>query len=191
MDAPSSPKAPPLLPAVAAGDSQAVSDFLDRYKGLVWWLARQLLTESEAEDAVQEVFVELWSNADRYDPAKSSEAAFVSMVARRRFIDRRRRAGRRPVETPLETVERERSDRGSAAIEACAEASLAKEAIGQLEEKERDVLSQAIFLGLSHSEIAGRTGLPLGTVKTYVRRGLSRVRDALQRATRFRREGVV
>lgn len=165
-----------------------MGEFLDRYKGLVWWLARQLVSEPEAEDAVQEIFVELWSNAERYDPKKSSESAFVSMVARRRLIDRRRRSGRRPTEASLELLEYEISDRGSAAIEASAEASLAKEAIDQLEEKERNVLSLSVYLGLSHSEIAGRTGLPLGTVKTYVRRGLLRVRETLDRAALFRRE---
>ena len=191
MDAPKPQNQEPLLPAIAAGEGPAVNRFLERYKGLVWWLARQLASESEAEDAVQEIFVELWSNADRYDPAKSSESAFVSMVARRRLIDRRRRSGRRPAEASLESLDYEMSDRGSAAIEASAEASLAREAIEQLEEKERKVLALSVFLGLSHSEIAGQTGLPLGTVKTYVRRGLSRVRETLGRATIFRREGVI
>ena len=188
MSAPRPQNPEPLLPAIAAGRSDAVGEFLERYKGLVWWLARQLANEAEAEDAVQEIFVELWSNAARYDPKKSSESAFVSMVARRRLIDRRRRSGRRPVEASLEVLEYEMSDRGSAAIEASAEVSLAREAIEQLDEKERNVLSLSVFLGLSHSEIAGQTGLPLGTVKTYVRRGLMRVRETLDRAHFFRRE---
>ncbi|MCB1037310.1 MAG: sigma-70 family RNA polymerase sigma factor, partial [Acidobacteria bacterium] len=94
MDAPETDKSP-LLPAIAAGDGRAVQELLDRYKGLIWWLARQLVPGPEAEDAVQEVFVELWTHADRYDPSQSSESAFVAMVARRRFIDRRRRSGRR------------------------------------------------------------------------------------------------
>ncbi len=178
MSVPMPPKAP-LLPRIAAGDGEAVSEFIDRYKNLVWWLARQLATDADAEDAVQEIFVDLWSSADRYDPERSGEAAFVAMIARRRLIDRRRRTGRRPAESSLEDLEVELAGSGLAAVEAVAEAALAGDAIRRLDEKERRVLSLAVYQGLSHSEIADFTKLPLGTVKTYVRRGLSRVREML------------
>jgi RNA polymerase sigma-70 factor (ECF subfamily) len=169
----------PLLPRIAAGDADAVSEFISRYKGLVWWLVRQMASERDAEDAAQEIFVELWSSAGRYDPSKSSEPAFVAMVSRRRLIDRRRRVGRRPQETSLDAMEIEMVGQGSASVEAVVEASIAGQAIQALEAKERRVLALSVYHGLSHSEISHHTNLPLGTVKTYVRRGLARVREAL------------
>jgi RNA polymerase sigma factor (sigma-70 family) len=169
----------PLLPRIAQGDSEAVQDFISRYKGLLWWLTRQMAAERDAEDAVQEIFVDLWSNAGRYDPSRSSEAAFVAMVGRRRLIDRQRKFGRRPLETSLDALEVDLPGFGTSSVEAVAEASLAGDAIRELDAKERQVLAMSVYHGFSHSEIAHHTRLPLGTVKTYVRRGLSRVREAL------------
>jgi len=169
----------PLLPRIAQGETEAVQAFIERYKGLIWWLVRQMSAERDAEDAAQEIFVDLWSNAARYDPTRSSEAAFVAMVGRRRLIDRQRKSGRRPMETSLDAMEVEFAGFGSSSVEAIAEASLAGDAIRQLDVKERRVLAMSVYQGFSHSEIAYRTHLPLGTVKTYVRRGLGRVREAL------------
>jgi RNA polymerase sigma-70 factor (ECF subfamily) len=168
----------PLLPRVAAGDAQAVEECIDRYKGLIWWTARRIIG-ADAEDAVQEIFIELWSSADRYDPSRSSEPAFVTMIARRRLIDRRRKAGRRPSQSSLTTDDGELPVRDPQTVEASAEASLARRAIGKLDPKEREAVTLSVVYGMSHSEIADHTELPLGTVKTYIRRGLQRVRDSL------------
>src|SRR3954470_11204914 len=86
---------PPLLGRVAAGDQQAVRECLARYGGLVWSIARRF-EGNDAEDAVQEIFLDLWRSAPRFDPQLSSEPAFVAMLARRRLIDRRRMRQRRP-----------------------------------------------------------------------------------------------
>src|SRR5436190_14026687 len=85
----------PLLGRVAAGDEAAVRECLARYGGLVWSIARRF-EPSDAEDAVQEIFLDLWKSAARFDRAVASETAFVAMIARRRLIDRRRTRGRRP-----------------------------------------------------------------------------------------------
>ncbi len=175
-------KPEPLLPKIAAGDTQAVDECLARYKGLVWWLARQY-APLEAEDAVQEIFIELWSNADRYKPELSSESAFISMVARRRLIDRRRKAGRRPTEESLEPVLWDESmSTDSDTVEAGAEVALATRAIRQLRPQEQKVLWLNLHQGLTHTEIAESLTMPLGTVKTYIRRGLIQVREMLERA---------
>ena len=80
-----------ILQRVAAGDMAAMQECIDRYGGLVWSLARRLsLSPAEAEDGVQEAFIELWKHAERFDPEVASETTFVSMIARRRLIDRRR-----------------------------------------------------------------------------------------------------
>lgn len=167
----------PVLPRVASGDPTAVQECIDRYKSLVWWLARKQAGE-DAEDAVQEIFIELWKSAPRFDASKASESTFVAMIARRRLIDRRRRRGRQPT---MEAIEREDAfvEPASQVPELGAEVALASRAVAQLNERERSVLLLSVYQGMSHSEIAAHTGLPLGTVKTYIRRGLANVREML------------
>jgi len=86
-----------ILQRIAAGDQQAVSECIDTYSDLIWSLARRFLrSQQDAEDVVQDIFIELWSSADRFDPAKAGETTFVAMIARRRIIDRIRKLGRQP-----------------------------------------------------------------------------------------------
>ena len=168
-----------VLPRIAAGDPAAVPDCISRYGGLVWSLARRFLgNPTDAEDAVQDVFIELWKNAARYDPARSSEPTYITMIARRRLIDRKRRAGRTPVSQTLSDEPvgaAPRSDR----VEIEDEAAKAKAVLGELRDEERRVIQMAVYQGLTHEEIATATGLPVGTVKTHIRRGLIRVRERL------------
>src|SRR5262249_23620137 len=132
---------------------------------------------SDAEDAVQEIFVDIWRSAQKYDARAASEATFVAMIARRRLIDRLRSRQRRR-EEPLSEGE-VRDIAHAPESELAAEAALAARAIAQLRPDQRRVLLLATIHGLSHEEIAARTGLPLGTVKTHARRGLLRVREVL------------
>lgn len=176
----SPPALPSLLERTARGDAAAVRECIDRYGGLVWSIARRLMfTEAEAEDAVQEVFVEVWKHAGRYDPSIASETAFIAMIARRRLIDRRRRASR--------SVERESLDvHAEAAVaaswplpEIADEALQAASALEKLSAEQQKVLRLSIYQGLSHERIARAIGLPLGTVKTHARRGLLKLRALL------------
>ena len=170
-----------LLQRVAAGDTGAVAECVDTYGGLVWSLARRTLNRpSEAEDAVQEVFIALWKNASRFDPSIASETTFVAMIARRRLIDRQRRNVRRPEgdavaveDLPLSAPEELKQ------FELQDEAAKAAAALEQLKPEQRNVLRLAVCHGWPHQLIADRLGLPLGTVKTHVRRGLIRVREEL------------
>lgn len=169
-----------ILPRLGAGDPDAADDCHERYAGLIWSLARRHTRAAvEAEDAVQEIFISLWKNADRFDPAKASEAAFVTMIARRRLIDLHRRKERRPeatvVESELETV----PDGRPGEVEHRAEAHRVTRIIEKLQPKERKAVLLSVYEGMSHSEISNRMELPLGTVKTYIRRGLAQVREML------------
>lgn len=168
-----------LLPRIAAGDERAIRECIDRYGGLVWSLARRLLyAQGEVDDAVQEVFVELWRNAYRYDATVASETAFVAMIARRRLIDRRRKLDRRPDRGVMPASVAEEPAHG-ASPEVVEEAAVASKALEQLSPEQQRCLRLSIYEGLSHEKISESTGLPLGTVKTHVRRGLIRVRELL------------
>lgn len=173
-----------LLQRVAAGDRAAVRECIDRFGGLVWSLARRGgFGDAEAEDAVQEIFVELWRFAERYDPAVASEAAFVAMIARRRLIDRRRRLSRRPDQQPLPEATPGAVDGGYEGAQTSEEARRAARAMEQLAPDQQRVLRLSIMHGLSHEKIATALNMPLGTVKTHARRGLSRVREMLSAAS--------
>lgn len=173
-----------LLQRVATGDPSSLRLVMDQYGGLVWSLARRLSTsEADAEDATQEIFLDVWRSAPRFDPAVASEATFIAMIARRRLIDRARRSGRRgAVETiSPEAVEAAGRDEPPAARpELADEAARAARALTQLSPEQQRVLRLSIYHGLTHEKIAEATGLPLGTVKTHARRGLIRVRELLE-----------
>ncbi len=169
-----------ILKRIALGDRSAVDDCLDAYGGLIWSIARKMLRNSdEAEDAVQEVFIDIWKNAGRFDETQSSETTFVAMIARRRIIDRIRSANRRISADSLDEVMTEPAQRGDEKIQICVEAREAAKAMNALRPEQRQVLELSIVQGLSHQEIADATGMPLGTVKTHARRGLLLAREYL------------
>ena len=173
-----------LLQRIASGDSSAVAQCIERYGNLIWSTARRWSTSAaDAEDAVQEIFIDLWQSAHRFNPQVATESTFVMMIARRRLIDRRRRAGSsRPDNTAAE-LEQVVDPAGSAAaaqLEVLEDVAIAKQAIEQLDVDERKILELSVHEGLSHSEIAAKIGLPLGTVKSHIRRGLQKVRDKIR-----------
>ncbi|MFO0836349.1 MAG: sigma-70 family RNA polymerase sigma factor [Phycisphaerales bacterium] len=156
---------------------------LDRFGGLIWSLARRMTpTHAEAEDAVQEIFVEIWKNAYRYDPGVASETAFVAMIARRRLIDRRRRATRQLDKNGLPETEPSAAEPNEMTADEREVANAAMIAMSRLSDDQQRVLRLSLVQGLSHERIAGATGLPLGTVKTHARRGLIRLRELLSAA---------
>jgi len=172
----------PLLPLVARGDAAAVEACLQRYTPLVWSLARRLSRDVNAvDDVVQEILVDVWRSAARFDPALGTEATFVATIARRRIIDRQRRAGKlRTVELPEEDVLVAEPDAGPAAADTRDDARFAALALEQLKPEQRRVILLAVFEGLTHQEIAASTGMPLGTVKSHLRRGLERAARILR-----------
>jgi RNA polymerase sigma-70 factor (ECF subfamily) len=155
---------------------------LARFGGLVWSLARRCgLPESELEDAVQEVFTELWIHGHKFDPSIASETAFVAMIARRRLIDRRRRITRRPNPVELQESIADSHPPGTnrPTAEVAEEAAAAEKVFSALSSEQQRVLRLSVYEGLSHELISRATGLPLGTVKTHARRGLMRLREML------------
>lgn len=168
-----------LLERVGRGDQTAVPLLLDKFGALVWSIARRQVGVEAAEDVVQEIWIQVWKNADRYDPSRSAEATYITTIARRRLIDHNRKVGRQP---ELEEVQEETPtvDHSLEQVDLGDEARVAAEALAKLNPEQQRVLRMSIVDGLTHSQIATATKLPLGTVKSHARRGLERVRSMLQ-----------
>lgn len=169
-----------FLQRIAAGDARAVDECFDHYGGLIWSLARRFSpVYADAEDAVQEILLGVWRSASRFDPQVASEAAFITMIAKRRLIDRHRRrtcgVEAAPIEEEAPIAARATPD----TVEVHEEAERVRAVMGKLREDERRVLEMSLVDGLTHGQIAEATSLPLGTVKTHARRGLNRLREML------------
>lgn len=193
-----------LVRAVADGSERALAELYDRHVDGVYGAAIRLLGDRQvAEEVVQETFLALWNRAELFDPAAGSLAAWLHTIARNRTVDRLRAAGRRPPLVPLSaagsddesdgsTLDRLASTGGvlggsapAASPERAAEAAELRDtiatAVAGMPEAERAVIVLAYGEGLTQSEIAGRLGWPLGTVKTRTRRALARLRGVLER----------
>ncbi|MFK7959038.1 MAG: RNA polymerase sigma factor [Phycisphaerales bacterium] len=175
---------PTLLEQVAAGVTGSVEALVQRYGGLVWSLAtRSFSDRAEAEDAVQEIFVNLWQHAGRFDPDVAGEATFIAMIARRRLVDRRRRLGRRP--TPARLTDEGAMELSGGAAQAGERHMMDDEsrrvhgAFERLRPEQQHVLDLSIGRDRTYEQIAESLGMPLGTVKTHARRGLIRLREIL------------
>lgn len=168
-----------LLERIAAGDDAAVGETLDRYGGLVANLARRYCPPSDVDDAVQDVFISVWRDAARFDPARAKETTFVAMIARRRLIDRLRRGARRADTQALETAAEPTAPAERDPAELRDELERVRAVVGNLDPDHQRLLELTVCEGYSHSQAAEQLSLPLGTVKSRVRRGLARIRQDL------------
>ncbi len=168
-----------ILPRVARRDGRAMHECIARFSPLVWSIIRRYVQpDTEAEDVVQEAFTELWQKAGRFDPARASAVTFIGLVARRRAIDWLRRKGRRPTAEPL-PPDLDRLMVDSPPRIQKMDTEHLHSALATLPAVTRELLQLHFADGLSHPEIAERTGQPLGTVKTRLRRGLLELRQRL------------
>jgi RNA polymerase sigma-70 factor (ECF subfamily) len=167
-----------ILERVARGDQRAVRQCIDEFGGLVWAIGRRMTrSRADAEDAVQEIFVDVWRSAARYDASQGTEKVFVTTIARRRLIDRIRRGRVNSMMDTEEVLEDLRYAEPGNGGEVRAEAERAARVVARLRPDQRKVLRMGLLEGMTHSEIAAATGMPLGTVKTQMRRGLIQVRQ--------------
>lgn len=170
------------LPDVAAGKPRAMNRCIERHGGIVWAVVRKYLSDvTEAEDLVQEIFTEIWKKAESFDPALASESTFVGMIARRRAIDHLRRKGRQPGFETLEAIKSLGHDPWAKSSVGC-DPEAVKSSLSCLAPDTRELFDLFFENGFTHPEIAEKTGLPLGTIKTRLRRGLIALRGQLQRA---------
>ena len=176
----SSPEKPPLLAQVGRGDSTAMENCIRTHGPLVWSIVqRRVQDRGDAEDLTQEIFTEVWKSAGRYQPSIASESGFIAMIARRRAIDWLRKRQRQPEIEPLPGT----GDYPAKTVEPGEAHDREKlwEALGELPEETRHLFALHFQQGMSHAEISDATGLPLGSVKTRLRRGLIEARALLNR----------
>lgn len=173
-----------LMQAIAAGDRAAISDLYDRHSPLLLAICRRVLKDaSEAEDVLTDVFFEVWSRADRFNAARGSPLTYLVTLTRSRAIDRQRSRRARPVVTdnPDAPIDRPaNSPTPFQSTELNEQREVIRSALAALEPAQREAIECSFYEGLSHSEIAEKLNKPLGTVKTYIRQGLIRLRDRIR-----------
>ena len=174
-----------LMERIERRDADALGVMYDRYGGLVFTMGLRMLRDrGEAEELVSDVFLEIWRRAERYDPARGAPMTYLVTLTRSRAIDRRRSASFR---ARGQLSSSDGPDTASEAADPPTTAMLGENArrvraaIQQLDPVYRQVVELAFFDGLTHTEIADQLAKPLGTVKTYIRQGLIRLRDCLRK----------
>jgi len=171
-----------LLMQVAGGDQAAFGALYDEVSPRVFGLIRRLLVDhAQSEEVTQEVFLEIWQNASRYEPSKGGASTWILTMAHRRAVDRIRssQSGRdRDVKIGIRDYVSD-YDNVADTVETTIEHERVKEAMSQLTELQRQAVTLAYYGGYSHSEVAAMLSVPIGTVKTRLRDGMIRLRDEL------------
>jgi len=168
---------------IGNGDADALSLLHGRYSGLLTALANRVLNNlSDAEEVLQEAFIQVWNQAARYDTRRSSVSTWLVLIIRSRAIDRLR--SRKVGERTLDTVRSQKnpsytSSRGVSDVLSGERRTRLDEALRGLPSEQHEVLEMAFYQGLTQREIAEATGIPLGTVKTRTLLAMKKMRAAL------------
>ena len=171
-----------LLGAIARGDCGAFSELYRRTSAKLYGICLRLLpSEAEAQEVLQDAYVLVWRKADRFDPAKASAITWLATIARNKAIDRLRR--RSVAADGLEAAAEVEDDSPSAfeIIGQAEDAARLSHCLEELDERARAMIRAAFLDGASYPELAEREQVPLGTMKSWIRRGLQRLRGCLER----------
>lgn len=173
-----------LLERIAGSDATALSELYERYSPLLLSLSRRILgSASDAEEVLQEVFLQVWNQAGRYDTRRSSVSTWLVLITRSRSIDRLRT--RQVVDRTLAGLKQEKGDlhtspEGAASVWMEERRERLRRELRQLPPEQQQVLELAFYEGMTQSEIAEATRIPLGTVKTRTLLAMKKLRRALQ-----------
>ena len=167
-----------LVHRLRASDENAIAQLYDRYSGMVYAVALRVLNDtSAAEDVLQEVFLQLWRNPDGFDSRRGSLGPWLAVISRNRAIDSlRKRKPQTEVENVVLSVDCDLENETGRKIAV----EKARAALTKIPAEQRKALEMAFFQGLTHSEIASKTGEPLGTIKTRIRTALLALRKAMR-----------
>jgi RNA polymerase sigma-70 factor (ECF subfamily) len=173
-----------LLVAVAAGDASAFERLYRSTSAKLFGICLRVVRQrSDAEDVLQDVYTTIWRKANQFDAARASPIAWLAMMARNKAIDRVRAGGIERHSAPLDLAGdlHDESPGAHAVAEASDENKRLNACLGELEVERRNLIRVAFFEGCTYEELAMRSGSPLGTVKSWIRRGLLRLKACLER----------
>ena len=168
---------------IAAGERAALRQLYEATSAKLFAVCLRILSDrEESEDVLQEVYVTVWRRADRYDASRASVMTWVSTIARNRAIDRLRARGPLAYADQVEDLEIPDGAVGAETLlVAAGEAGRLHDCLAELDERTARVIRTAFFEGIAYEALARRLGTPLGTVKSWIRRGLARLRGCLER----------
>jgi RNA polymerase sigma-70 factor (ECF subfamily) len=174
-----------LLRRISGGDRSAFSSFYDQYSGLLFSIAVKVLNDSkEAEDVLQEVFMQIWNKADAYDPLLGKPASWAVTLTRNKAIDRIRASQRRSKLLEQATLEAsalpDAAPSANEKLHGRENAEMIRSVVAALPPDQRHAIELAFFSGLTQDEISKTLQEPLGTIKARIRRGMLKLREKLE-----------
>jgi RNA polymerase sigma-70 factor (ECF subfamily) len=172
-----------LVDRLVSRDQAALGELHDRYARVVYAMALKISgSPGDAEDVTIDTFWQVWQQANRYDPVRGSVGAWICTIARSRALDRLRTQRRSPLiatDEPPERVDLTIDEDPEQDVFLAERSAIVRSALGELSDSQREAIELAFYHGLSHAEIADRLNEPLGTIKTRIRLGLSKMRDRM------------
>ena len=171
-----------LMPRIAAGDRGALRQLYEATSAKLFAVCLRILSDrEESEDVLQEVYVTIWRRADRFDAARASVMTWVSTIARNRAIDRLRARGPLARSEPVDGLEiADGGDSAETLLSAADDRTRLNHCLGQLDNRTETVIRTAFFEGVTYEALARRMDQPLGTVKSWIRRGLAKLKGCLE-----------
>ncbi len=169
---------------VARGDRQALRSLYDQTAPKLFAVCLRIVGDrGEAEEVLQEVYVTVWQRAGSFDPGRASPLTWMTTIARSRSIDRLRAGGRRRPAAPIEEALaiHDPGDDAATQLEGAEERRRLLNCLEEIEARQAAAIREAFFGGLTYAELATRDGVPLGTMKSWIRRGLMQLRGCLER----------
>ncbi len=176
-----------LLKAIGSRDRDSFAKLYDRYSAILFSIALRVLNDTElAEDALQDVFFQIWEKAPTYDPRRGKPLTWAVTLTRNKAIDRLRSVQRRyrlydEAREEAKTTAASADYESARSLEHLEKNEMIRNAVKQLSKEQRQAIEMAFFSGLTQNEVAEQLGEPLGTIKARIRRGMMKLRDLLER----------
>ena len=172
-----------LLPRIADGDRAALRQLYQATSAKLFGVCLRILSNrDESEDVLQEVYITIWRRADRFDAGRASVMTWISTIARNRAIDRLRARGPLAYAQPVEELEiKDEAPGAQALLEAAQSGEALAACLSELDDRTETVIRTAFFEGVTYEVLAQRMDTPLGTVKSWIRRGLLKLKGCLER----------